>query len=188
MENNKNIVEEIRKFVEEECNKHPLGNEILGNHFVPMRNYAVDLAKQKNADLAVVEIAAWLHDIGSIICGRKDHHLTGVEIAEKKLRELNCSEDKIEKVKKCILNHRGSIDNKRESVEEQIIAEADCMPFFDNLEGYFLWVIDEDKIKNQKKIKESVKQKLQNKYNQLSPEGKKIVQLKYDAAMLLFGD
>jgi len=181
------IIEKIKKFVEEECKKDFLSKEILMNHFLPVRNYAIQLANKKNADLDIVEIAAWLHDIGSIFYGRKNHHVTGAEIAEKKLRELNYPEDKIEKVKKCILNHRGSISNLRESIEEQIIAEADSLSFFDNVEGYILWVIENDKIKNQRQIKLSVKQKAQNKWNQLSDESKELIKSKYDAVLLLFG-
>jgi len=181
----KNIVEEVRKFVGEECEKHPLGNEILINHFIPMVDYSKKLAEQKNADAEVIEIAAWLHDVGSIIYGRDNHHLTGADIAEKKLRELNYPEDKIEKVKKCILNHRGSVNNSGECIEEQIIVEADCLICFDKLEGQFLWVIDGDGVKNQNKIRKIIRQKYINKYNQLSSEGKELIKQKYDAIILL---
>ena len=36
-------------------------------------------------------------------------------------------EEKIELIAKCIRNHRGSKDYKRESIEEQIVACADAM-------------------------------------------------------------
>jgi len=184
---NKNIIEEVRKFVEEECKKHLLGEELLMNHFVPVVNYAKKLSENENVDLELIEISAWLHDIGSIIYGRKDHHITGAEIAEKKLKEIGYPEEKINKVKKCIFNHRGSVKNNFESTEEKIVAEADCLTFFDTLEGSFLWVIDADKIKNQKEIKQSIKNKSINKWNQLSPEAKKLIKPKFEAIMLLFG-
>jgi uncharacterized protein len=81
----------------------------------------------------VIEIAGRLHDLGSIIYGREDHHLTGAELAEKKLTELHYPPEKIELVKKCIFNHRGSKNFVRTTLEEQIIAEADVMSTFDNL-------------------------------------------------------
>ncbi|MBU4308409.1 MAG: HD domain-containing protein, partial [Nanoarchaeota archaeon] len=146
-----------------------------------------ELSEKKGGNLEIIEISAWLHDIGSLIYGRENHHITGAEVAEKKLRELGYPEDKIEKVKKCVLNHRASIKNYLETIEEKVVAEAECLTFFDNLEGYFLWVIEADKIKNQKEIKKSVKQKTQNKWNQLSLEGKELIKLKYEAIMLLFG-
>ena len=184
----KNIVDEVRKFVEEECKKNNLGEEILINHIILVVEYAKELSEKLNADVEIVEISAWLHDIGSIICGRENHHLTGAEIAEKKLKELNYPDEKIEKVKKCILNHRGSIGNNLESVEEQILVEADCLPCFDHLEGQFLWVIERDGIKNQQEIRKIIRQKFINKYNQISLEGKKLIKPKYDAVMLLLGD
>ncbi len=180
-----NIIGLVRTYVEDECAKHILGEDILINHFIPVVNYSKKLAKEKNADLEIVEIAAWLHDIGSIICGRKEHHITGSEIAEKKLKEFNYPQSKIERVKKCILNHRGSVSSNVENIEEQIIIEADCLPCFDHIEGQFLWVIEGDGIKNQQEIRKIVKQKLINKYKQLSDEGKKLVKCKFDAAMVL---
>lgn len=181
------IIKKIREFVEEECGKNDLGIEIFENHLISVVNFSKKLAIQKKADLEIVEIAAWLHDLGSVIYGRKDHHITGVEIAKEKLKEFNYPEEKIEKIKKCILNHRGSINNFRETLEEQIIAEADSISFFNNFEGYILWVIEKEKIKNQKLIRKSIIEKVENKYNQLSPEGQELIKLKYEAVMLLFG-
>ena len=181
------IVEEVRKFVEGECRK-PTNVQGYGPykfHFVPMRNYAVKLAKQKNADIEVVEIAAWLHDIGSIIYGRENHHITGAEIAEEKLSVINYPKEKIEKVKRCILNHRGSIDNSKESVEEQIIAEADAIACFDDVLGIFQAAYCWEGHTSRDSATKSVKEKLVRKYSQLSIEGKELVKPKYDAAMLL---
>ena len=181
-----NIVEKIKEFVRQECEKETsnYGKDPYEYHFVPMVKYAKILAKDRNADEEIVEISGWLHDIGSIIYGREDHHITGTEIAENKLKELNYPEEKIELVKKCIKNHRGSRNDYRETTEEQIVAEADAMSNFDNISGIFkASFIHENK--TQGEAKEAVRKKLQNKYNQLSEESKKIIKSKYDAAMLL---
>jgi len=182
----KNIVEEIRKFVEEECRKptSKYGYESYEFHFTLMYKYAKQLAEKLNADVEVVELAAWLHDIGSIIFGRENHQITGAKIAEEKLRELNYSEEKIAKVKKCILNHRGSTSNKKESVEEQIIADADAMSQFDNIEGIFKAALVYEG-QNQREARKTTCQKLINHWNKLSDESKKLIKPKYDAAMLL---
>jgi len=180
------ITEEVRKFVEEECKKpeSKYGYEPYITHFVPTIRYAKMLAEKKKADIEVVEIAAWLHDIGSIICGRENHHITGAEIAEKKLRELGYPADRIEKVKKCILNHRGSVDNKRESTEEQILADADGMTAFDQIEGLFNAAFRYEKLSVQE-ARKSIRRKLENCYNKLSQEAREIIKNKYEAAMLL---
>lgn len=181
-----NIIQEVKEFVENECKKSTskYGYGPFVNHFVPMRDYAVMLAEKLNADKEIVEIAAWLHDIGSIIRGRQNHHATGAEIAEKKLKELKYPEDKIDKVKKCILNHRGSVQAFRESTEEKIIADADAMSAYDNLPGMFMAAyIYENKEQEEAKI--SVRNKLANSYAKLLPESQKIMKQKYEAAMLL---
>ena len=187
----KNIVEEVRRFVEEECNK-PSANYPLAYkfHFVQMHKIAKELAERLKADVEVVEVAAWLHDIGSILFGRANHHVTGAEIAEKKLRELNYSEEKISLVKKCILNHRGSqeLTNKRDFLEAKIIAEADVLEAFSNIGKQFLATLVYENKSLEDSI-ESIKKKLRNKWNQLElEESKELIKPKYDAAMLLLSD
>ncbi len=179
------IVEKIRKFVEEECNKETskYGKDPYYFHFVPVVKLVKILAEKKGADKEIVELAAWLHDMGSIIYGRENHHITGAEIAEKKLREFNYPEDKIEKIKHCIIAHRGSNDIQPETVEAETVMEADAMSHFENIAGIFMAAFIENK--NQGEAKESVRQKLIRKWNQLSDEGKELIKPKYDAAMLL---
>jgi len=183
-----NIVEEVRKFVEEECKK-PDAHYGIGcylYHFVSMHSYAKMLAEKLNADLETVELAAWLHDIGSIIHGREKHHITGAEIAEKKLRELNYPEEKIKLIKECILCHRGSVNVEKKSKEAQIIADADAMSAFDNIGGIFNAAFIFEK-KDQKVGTKAVKEKLINSWNKISPIAKEFVKEKYEAAMKLFG-
>jgi uncharacterized protein len=183
------IVEEVKKFVEEECRK-PTSKYGLGafeNHFKQMHACAVVLAKEKGADLEIVEIATWLHDIGSIVYGRENHHITGAEIAETKLKELNYPADKIERVKKCILKHRGSVGAKAESKEEETIIEADAMSNFDNIAGIFRGAYITEGL-NEAAAKKSALDKLERKWQQLGEDAKKIVLPKYEAVMLLLGE
>jgi uncharacterized protein len=181
------IVNEIQSFVEKECRKSSskYGYEPFKYHFIPTVKYAKNLADKLNADKEVVELAAWLHDIGSIIEGRENHHITGAKIAENKLKELEYPSDKIELIKKCILNHRGSQQSNRRSMEEKIIAEADTMSNFNNIAGIFkaAFIYEE---KTQGEAKKSVREKLERKWSQLHFEdSKKIIEPRYKAAMLL---
>ena len=184
-----NIVKEVRKFVEDECKKpsSKYGYEPFTFHFTPVAEYAGKLADELGADKEVVLLAAWLHDIGSIVHGRDDHHITGAKIAEKKLKELEYSEEKIELVKKCILNHRGSTKTKRKSLEEQILAEADTMSNLNNISGIFKAAFVFEKM-NQGEAEASVRKKLENKWKQLRfKKSKQMIRPKYEAAMLLLG-
>jgi len=182
-----NIVQEIKNFVETECQKpsSKYGYEPFIFHFTLVAEYAEKLADELGGDKEVILLAAWLHDIGSIIYGREDHQITGAKVAEDKLKELNYSQEKIELVKLCILNHRGSKNNIRQSLEEQILAEADVLSNFSNISGIFKAALVYEN-KSQGEARDSVKRKLTNKYNQLQFESsRKLIKPKYEAAMIL---
>ena len=182
-----NILEAVKNFVESECKKptSKYGYEPFSCHFAPVAQYAEKLADELGGDKEVIIISAWLHDIGSIIYGRADHHITGAKIAEDKLTELGYPAEKIELVKKCILNHRGSQQNSRESIEEKILAEADVLSNFENISGIFKAAFVYENM-DQNQAKDSVRTKLENKYKQLHFDvSKKIIKPKYEAAMLL---
>jgi len=182
-----NIVLEIKNFVENECKKpsSKYGYEPFPFHFVPVVQYAEKLADKLGGDKEIILISAWLHDIGSIIFGRQDHHITGAKIAEEKLNELGYPPQKIELVKKCILNHRGSQQNFRESLEEQILTEADVLSNFENITGIFKAAFVYENL-DQEQAKNSVRKKLENKYNQLHFDmSKDMIKPKYEAVMLL---
>ncbi|PIN79534.1 hypothetical protein COV16_03730, partial [Candidatus Woesearchaeota archaeon CG10_big_fil_rev_8_21_14_0_10_34_8] len=72
-----------------------------------------------------------------------------------------------------------------ESIEEQIVAEADVLSNFDNIAGIFKAAFVYEKM-NEGEAKDSVRKKLENKWNQLRFEdSKRIIKPKYEAAMLL---
>jgi len=181
------MIEKVKDYVEEECKKptSKYGYEPFPFHFAPVARFAGELADELGGDKEIILVSAWLHDIGSIIQGREDHHITGARIAEEKLKELGYPVDKIELVKRCILNHRGSEENPRKSIEEQIVAEADVMSAFENISGIFKAAFMFENL-DQQKAQASVRRKLKNKWNQLHFENsKRILKPKYKAAMLL---
>jgi uncharacterized protein len=188
-----NTVNKIKKFVEGECKKpsSKYGYEPFSNHFIPAIKYAEKLISTfsvKKPDREVILISVWLHDIGSIVYGREDHHITGAKIAEEKLKELKFPIEKIELVKKCIYNHRGSQQNKRESIEEKIVAEADTLSNFDNLPGIFKAAFIYEN-KTQDEARKSVREKLERKYQQLHfEESKELIKPKIEAVKLLLGE
>ncbi len=181
------IVKSIKDFVEEECSKpgSKYGHEPFTYHFISTVKYAGELADELGGDKEVILVAAWLHDIGSIIHGRENHHITGAKIAEEKLRELNYPEEKIQLVKRCILSHRGSQRNDPQTVEEKIVADGDALSNFDNIPGIFKAAfIYENNTQGEAKV--SARRKLENKWNQLYFESsKRIIGPKYEAAMTL---
>ena len=181
------LIEKVRLFVKSECDKPGANYSTAYDlHFVSVSKIAVGLAEKFSADVEIVEIAIWLHDIGSIMVGRDNHHITGAKIAAEKLRSFGYPEEKIDRVTECILNHRGSKENENErlSIEAKIIAEADALDSFDNMSKQFLITLVYEK-KSLEEAKASVLRKLKNKWNQLEfKESKDMVRSKYEAALV----
>lgn len=174
MANNK-IISEVKKFVKSEFAKPTaLYKSSFESHFVIVVKYALELAEKEKADKEVVEISAWLHDIGSIMGDYKNHHETSARIAEELLTKLNYSKDKIEKVKAYILSHRGSIPMHKESKEAQILADADVMAHFDSIKDLLKIVFKGNK-------KETLG-KLERGYAKLSENGKLLMKDKLELA------
>jgi len=181
------IEETIREFVENECKKpgSSYGYDVFPFHFVPTVKYARMLMDKLGGDEEVVLLSAWMHDVGSIRHGRENHHVTGAKIAGEKLKELGYPNEKIELIKRCILNHRRSGDKERNTIEEQIIAEADALSHFDDFPGLIIAAfIYEGKTRMKTRI--SVKKKLERDWEQLHFDiSREIIKPKFEAAMLL---
>ena len=84
------------------------------------------LAEKFNANKLVVQLAAILHDIGRIRGNIENHEKYSAEEAEKVLSELKVEKETIEKVKKCILQHRHQDPKIPESLEAKILKIADA--------------------------------------------------------------
>ena len=80
-----------------------------------------------------------MHDIAmpSEIGPREEHNVYGAKIADELLTELNYPEDKKERVKECVLRHRGSKKLPRNTIEEQCVADADVIAHFDCIPSLF---------------------------------------------------
>lgn len=180
------MIKTIQKHIEELSGKdeNKFGMNAYHYHFVPVVKNAVKLAEKINADREIVEIAAWLHDVGSILGDYENHHVSGAEYAGEYLRKLNYPEEKIKQVQHCILTHRSSKKIKRDTIEAECIASADAMAHIDEFISLFYLALVVHKL-GVFDAKKFVKKKLQNGWDKLVPEAKEIVKDKYKAAMLL---
>lgn len=117
----------MMKLVEKElsCSAHSL------DHIERVYRMALKIAKEeKNVDLDVLRVAALLHDIGRVKededkTGKVCHAKESARMSERILKTLNYSDEKIEKIKRCILTHRYKADNRPSSIEEKILFDAD---------------------------------------------------------------
>ena len=83
------------------------------------------------------------------------------------------------------MHHRGSQLFSRETLEEQIVAEADVMSNFDNISGIFKVALVYEHL-SQDESRISVREKLERKWHQLHfQKSKDIVKPKYEAVQLL---
>lgn len=181
-----NIAEEVRKYVKEECKKDTnfFGISAYNHHFVSTVKYAKILARKTGANQEIVEIAAWLHDVASILGNYENHHIAGAECAEKILKKYNYPKEKIEQIKHCIKAHRGSKDIPRETIEAECIADADAMSHFDNISSLFNLALVVRKLGTDE-AKKFIKEKLERSWIKLTPKAKAIIKPKYNSAMIL---
>lgn len=179
------MISDIKEMIRERCESP---NNFFGigiyQHIESVANHAAELAKFYNADVEVCEIAGWLHDIASITDYNlyENHHIHGAYIAEEILKSYNYPEDKIELVKLCILNHRGSVLKEKTTKEEICVADADAISHYDTLPSLFYLAFVQRKLNIQDGV-EFVKNKLDRSYNKMSKESKEYYKLKREAIL-----
>ena len=157
---------------------------IYREHIQYVYKYVVLLSKDNNVDKEVLELSALLHDISmtDMTLDRSRHNEFGADIAEQLLRESNYPEDKVQLVKKCILNHSKRRSEYRTTEEEQILVDADGLSHFDaikklySLPSMVMGLSEEDSVR-------FVQDKLTGDYNELSDDLKYLVKDKYERVM-----
>ncbi|MFH1649929.1 MAG: HD domain-containing protein [Candidatus Woesearchaeota archaeon] len=183
-----NLIRQIAEIVEDACKKETnyFGYGIWKYHIVNVVKYAKMMAKKLGADEEIVEIASLLHDYASVIDHDlyEDHHIHGAVEAEKLLKQFNYPQDKIEKVKECIISHRGSKVIAKESKEALCVADADAMSHFDSIGSLFYLAFFSHKM-DIDAANEWLMQKLERSWSKLSPEAKEIIGDKYQACKLI---
>ncbi len=178
----KDIIQRVERIVETACKMktNAFGYGIWSHHIVDVVKYSKKLAEKIGADKEIVELASLLHDYASIKEFKyyKDHHIYGGDEAEKILGDLDYPPNKIEKVKRCILSHRASIDSNRLSKEEICVASADAMAHVDQVVS-LLYYVYKEKNMDIDEGKEWVKNKIMRSWNKLNDEGKELIKEKY---------
>jgi uncharacterized protein len=121
MKTHQEVVKTIRKEVKRRLKDEATGHDFW--HCQRVVRMALQIGKEENADLAVLELAGWLHDI-SVKKGRKNHEVRSARQAEKLLQRLHVKKTLIEKVVERIRHHRYST-GKAETLEDKILQDAD---------------------------------------------------------------
>lgn len=114
-----------------ECNKdrNAFGPAFFDEHLSVVVGYARQLAEALGADLEIVELAGWLHDISAIqdFAALPKHPALSVPIAQRMLQERNYPAERIARVTACIASHSLPVQLGNGLVEEVCISNADAM-------------------------------------------------------------
>ena len=150
------VTEKIKEELLKRCekSKEKDGYDFWNEHIKYVVENAVKLAKQYGADVEIVELGALL-------------------------TELNYPKDRIERVKNCVLNHRGSKDRPRNTIEEECVADADVIAHFDCIPSLFSLVYKDMNL-SISDGKEYVRKKLERDYNKLSLQTREILKDRYE--------
>lgn len=183
------MIEKTKAYVLAQCKKdtNKYGMRPFHSHFIPMVEYALELAEKRWADKEIVWIAAWLHDIWSIMWYLEDHHTWGANHAEELLTEWGLEISKINAIKHCIFAHRGSKDISRDTIEAECICDADAMSHFKDITSLFSLAIVTHKL-DDKEASKFVREKLERSYQKMTPLAKDMIKDKYEAVNLLLNN
>ena len=152
-------------------------------HLLPVIKNACMLAERYGADKDVVEVSAIFHDYADLIDmnNRDNHHILGAEMAEEVLKKDGFSDEFIEKVKRCIINHRASVVNEKFSIEEICVADADAMSHLDSFVELICWraYLGESIME----CNAFVKNKIVKSYSKMSKRTQELMKDKFDSIM-----
>jgi uncharacterized protein len=171
------VIEKVKRFYSEAFEKTiPRRKGYFGEHVELVVKSARELARERGADEEICEISAWLHDIATLKNEYEEHHIRGAEIAEEFLRGLNYPEEKIQQVKHCILNHRGSKRGNPKTKEAQVLIDADALSHFEDVKLLRIaYYNSPDKMlgkleRSYAKMSEELKKKIKPRFEKLKKE------------------
>lgn len=177
---------QIEEIVEQACaaDTNIFGYDIWTHHILPVVHNVKQLAPRFNADLEIVELAAFLHDYASIKDKAlyADHHIHGPIETEKILKHFGYPKEKTTAVKDAIATHRASVKAEHRNAEGECLANADAMSHIEQVPSllYLAYVhhgmgIDEGRL--------WVKAKLQRSWQKLRADVQDLVRDTYEAAL-----
>ncbi|HHO75465.1 MAG TPA: HD domain-containing protein [Deltaproteobacteria bacterium] len=123
----KDITEKIKTF----ARNHFAGAKYSHDweHTLRVYKLCMHIGRTENADLEVLAIAAYLHDIGRADQDRAKgslcHAEKGAEIARELLKDYPISQNKMENIIHCIQSHRYRNSHHPDTLEAKVLFDAD---------------------------------------------------------------
>ena len=184
----KRIINEVYNEVKNRCmmpsNAYGIG--AWDHHIELVYKIATENAYEYGANYNIVALAALLHDVASVTNKdfTEEHHIIGARIAEEILEKYELTEDELDLIKKCILNHRGSRLVDKTTPEEVCVADSDAMAHFYSVPSLLRMVYVEKGLSIDDGA-EFVANKLERSFVKLSDKGKELIKPHYEAAKIL---
>ena len=168
------VLKEIEKFKEESDDNYDYWEE----HIKYVYEESIKLAEEYGADIEIVSLGALLHDIALITKNGKknDHHINGETISKVILTDMHYDQEKMNRVLKCVLHHRSSLN--AETIEEICVADADVLAHFDNIPSSFNYAFVKEGM-NIEEAKEWIKDAFERDYDDLSSKTKEAFKERY---------
>lgn len=138
------MINNIIDYVKEACGKpeNVFSPSFFDEHLLIVSEYCESLSTILSADREILSISAYLHDI-SVILDIKTlatHNFNSSDIAESLLRKYNYPENKIERVKQCIINHVTPVRFGEGNAEDIVLSNADAISQIVN-PNYWLYFV-----------------------------------------------
>jgi len=122
MTNYQSVLKKTKSLVKKNLGSDSSGHDYY--HCQRVVNMAIKIGKKEGADLKVLELAGWLHDI-AVLKDKPHHENTGAKKAQRFLTKLKVDPNLVKQITSCIQQHRFSKNIKPSSLEAKIIQDAD---------------------------------------------------------------
>lgn len=145
-------------------------------HSQRVRDYAVQIAESEKADLIIVEIAAYLHDLGRGKEKNQYHTKASSQMAKKFLLNLGLPKNQIKKVIHCIETHSRKPNHRKapKTKEAKILYDADGLEMIGAIGILRMALSAQIQNKNWLHVIEKANWRLKIKEDFLTATGKKI--------------
>lgn len=119
------LIDETRSYVSEVLKDEPSTHDM--SHIDRVESVCIKIHEHEGGDIKVLRLAALLHDVGIVREHNEggDHAEYSAEIAREFLSRAGADNDLVDHVTSCIITHRFSRGLKAESIEAQILQDAD---------------------------------------------------------------
>lgn len=121
----------MKEYVAGECRseKNAFTPAFFEEHLSVVARYATELARILGADVEIVQLAAWLHDLAAIqdFAALPKHPALSVKIARRMLQDRGYPSERIERVAACIALHSAPVQIGAGAMEEVCVSNADAI-------------------------------------------------------------